>query len=265
MTSGRIEQKPKTINTDLTRIKMHIRPKLGKYRIASITSDTIEDFMHTLRNGTKKRTISLLSVMFNHAIKKKLMMNNPASAVEAPADGKKTRRLSNDEYRQLHIALPKLNSTVADVILFAAISGWRSSEVINLKFSECDLERKVVTLGATKTGVSVRPLSAEAIKLIEAQPRNGSTFVFDYNHGKPISTLAPHWRRLKLPRDVTPHTMRHSFASLAADMGLSDNTISGLLGHATRSMTSRYLHLADKALIDAVDLVATETLRLMCA
>ena len=68
-----------------------------------------------------------------------------------------------------------------------------------------------------------------------------------------------------LPKDVTPHTLRHSFASLAADMGLPDHTISGLLGHRNGNITSRYMHLADKALIEAADLVANETLSLMRA
>jgi integrase len=66
-----------------------------------------------------------------------------------------------------------------------------------------------------------------------------------------------------MPDDVTPHVLRHSFASLAADMGLPDHTISGLLGHARQGITSRYMHLGDKALLDAADLVANETLRLM--
>jgi hypothetical protein len=45
--------------------------------------------------------------------------------------------------------------------------------------------------------------------------------------------------------------------------GLPDHTISGLLGHRNGNIASRYLHLADKALIEAADLVANETLRLM--
>jgi len=65
-----------------------------------------------------------------------------------------------------------------------------------------------------------------------------------------------------MPSDVTPHTLRHSFASLAGDMGLSDSTIAGLLGHSRQSITSRYIHL-DKALVAAADAVANETLRLM--
>ena len=54
------------------------------------------------------------------------------------------------------------------------------------------------------------------------------------------------------------------FASLAADLGLGDSTIAGLLGHSRSSVTSRYIHL-DKALIAAADLVAAETKRLMRA
>jgi integrase len=59
--------------------------------------------------------------------------------------------------------------------------------------------------------------------------------------------------------------MRHSFASLGADLGLSDNSIASLLGHARGSVTSRYLHGSDKALIENANLVAEATLKLMKA
>jgi site-specific recombinase XerD len=65
-----------------------------------------------------------------------------------------------------------------------------------------------------------------------------------------------------MAKDVTPHVLRHSFASLAADLGLADSTIAGLIGHKQQSMTSRYLHL-DKTLVTAADKVAAETLKLM--
>ncbi len=66
-----------------------------------------------------------------------------------------------------------------------------------------------------------------------------------------------------MPDAVTPHTLRHSLASLAADMGLPDHTKSGLLEHTRKGITSLYMHLGDRALIDAADTVANETLRLM--
>ena len=66
-----------------------------------------------------------------------------------------------------------------------------------------------------------------------------------------------------LPGDVTPHTLRHSFASVAADLGYSETTIAALVGHAGRSVTSRYMHSADAVLLAAADAVADRTAELM--
>ena len=66
-----------------------------------------------------------------------------------------------------------------------------------------------------------------------------------------------------LSTDVTPHTLRHSFASLAADLGYSESTIATLVGHKGRTVTSRYVHTADAVLLAAADAVADRTLALM--
>jgi site-specific recombinase XerD len=63
-------------------------------------------------------------------------------------------------------------------------------------------------------------------------------------------------RRANLPPDVTPHTLRHSFASEAGDLGFSELTIGVLLGHAKSSVTSKYVHGADIVLLAAADAVA---------
>ena len=57
-------------------------------------------------------------------------------------------------------------------------------------------------------------------------------------------------------KDVTPHTLRHSFASTAADLGFSELTVGALIGHRTGTVTSRYVHQLDKVLISAADRVA---------
>jgi integrase len=68
------------------------------------------------------------------------------------------------------------------------------------------------------------------------------------------------WRRVAeragLPAGVTPHVLRHSFASVAADLGLSELTIAALIGHRKSSVTSRYVHTADAVLLAAADAVA---------
>ena len=173
-------------------------------------------------------------------------------------DVRKKRRLSVAEYAQLGTTL---NGSVPHAIFqFLAVTGWRSSEARLLRHTELDLERHTATLGDTKTGISIRPLSSAAIEIIQRQPRLGE-YVFALQ-GRAFTNIHPHWHKLEMPKDVTQHTLRHSFASLAADLGLADSTIAGLIGHKQQSITSRYLHL-DKTLVSAANVVAIETLRLM--
>ena len=260
--AGRINgKKASTLMSDKSRIKNHIAPKIGKLKVISVTQEQCEEFMYSLSAGSAKRVIGLLGAIFSFAQKRKIRTDNPCHGLEKPKDIKRTRRLSDAEYRQLSGALAKADSPFASVATMLAITGWRSSEVKNLRWAELDLERKVATLGATKTGVSIRPLSSSAIDLIQQQSQT-SQFVFPHVRGKPIYNITPHWYKLGMSPDVTPHTLRHSFASLAGDLGLADSTIAGLLGHARSSITSRYIHL-DKALIAAAESVATETIRLM--
>jgi integrase len=60
---------------------------------------------------------------------------------------------------------------------------------------------------------------------------------------------------VRLPPDITPHTLRHSFASLGGDLGYSEPTIGALIGHKGHTMTSRYVHAADA--------IANRTVQLM--
>ena len=74
------------------------------------------------------------------------------------------------------------------------------------------------------------------------------------------------WARVTnagLPSDVTPHVLRHSFASVAADLGFSELTIAALLGRKKASVTSKYAHHADAVLLQAADVVADRIAELM--
>jgi site-specific recombinase XerC len=57
--------------------------------------------------------------------------------------------------------------------------------------------------------------------------------------------------------DITPHVLRHSFASIANDLGFTEVTIAALVGHAKGSVTSKYIHTLDTALIMAADTIAS--------
>jgi site-specific recombinase XerD len=64
----------------------------------------------------------------------------------------------------------------------------------------------------------------------------------------------------ELPSDVTPHVLRHSFISLAGDLGLSLPITGALVGHKGGGITARYTHLEATVLLTAADAVANETL-----
>ena len=65
--------------------------------------------------------------------------------------------------------------------------------------------------------------------------------------------------------EATLHTLRHSFASLAADLGYGDAVIAALIGHARGGVTARYTHRSDKVLLKVADEVAFATLERMGA
>jgi integrase len=64
---------------------------------------------------------------------------------------------------------------------------------------------------------------------------------------------------------LTPHGLRHSFASVADDLGLSEPTIAALLGHAGRGVTRGYIHKLDAALNAAADQVSGHIADLLAA
>jgi integrase len=181
--------------------------------------------------------------------------------------------LSDDEYGDLGRALRAAEATLwppaVACLRFLALTGWRSGEALALRWQDIDLARRVVILADTKTGRSVRPLSHPACALLAALPRLGdSRLVFPATRGDGLMLGFPKYvRRIGalggLASDVTPHVFRHSFVSVGADLGLSDATIGALVGHKGQSITSRYSHFADAALLSAADRIACRILDLM--
>jgi integrase len=180
--------------------------------------------------------------------------------------------LTNDEYKALGKALRKAEQAgiwppAIAAARFLALTGWRSGEALGLLSTEVDLARRTARLGDTKTGASMRPLSHAACDVLRGLTRSGD-LVFSATRGTGRMAGFPKlWARItklgELPADVTPHTLRHSFASLANDLGYSEPTIAALIGHQGHSITSRYIHSADPLLLAAADAVANRTAELM--
>ena len=152
---------------------------------------------------------------------------------------------------------------------FLALTGWRSGEALSLHWDEIDFPRRTVKLRDSKSGESVRPLSHAACDVLRSLMRSGS-LVFPATRGSGDVILSGYKKVFKkitqlgnISPEVTPHTLRHSFTSSAADLGYSEPVIAALVGHKGRTVTSRYIHSADAVLLAAADAVADRTLVLM--
>lgn len=284
------KQRPKkasTIYTDEGRIKRHIVPLLGTRRVKDLTSADVTQFMRDIASGktkadvktrrrgraivrggmgTGRRTVGFLGALLTYAREAGIIDSNPAHGIRKAADHKRTRRLSEDEYRLLGKLLAKALAddrlqTSAKITCLLALTGCRRGEILNLTWSEVDTANSCLRLHDTKEGASVRPIGLPAVDMLEAdRPREAVGPVFrGFLDGKPLIGYPKHWDKIfaKTPlADVTPHVLRHSFASIANDLGFTESTVAALLGHAQGSVTSRYIHAVDTSLIMAADTVA---------
>jgi integrase len=293
LTRRRGPKKPSTILTDKGRIVRHIKPLMGPLKVASVDRDDIENFMHAVATGktagriktrryglarvtggkgTATRTVGLLSAIFTFAVKHRMRTDNPCAGVTRYADGRRERRLAEEEYAMLGDALRRAEGEgiwppAIAAVRFVALTGWRLGEVLDLTWEELDLARRTATLGDTKTGRSLRPLSHAACDVLRAIPRiGGHNRVFPATRGDgPMVGFKKFLPKIAkdLPRDITAHVYRHSVASVAVDLGYSELAIAGLLGHRLGSVTSRYAHAADAVLLAAADRVADRILEMM--
>lgn len=291
LTRRKVAKKASTIATDRGRVERHIKPLLGWQKVTAVTREDIERFMHAVAEGetaakvktrprglarvkggkgTASRTVGLVGAIFTYATHHGTRSDNPVRGVMRFADGRRERRLADDEYRLLGEALRKAEAkgiwpAAVAATYFLALTGWRSGEALGLRWAEIDLARRTAMLADSKTGRSIRPLSYAVLGRL---PRMAGELVFPATRGDGrMSGFPKLWARItklgKLPADVTPHVLRHSFASLAGDLGYSEPTIAALVGHKGQSITSRYVHAADVVLLAAADAVAHRTAELM--
>jgi integrase len=143
------------------------------------------------------------------------------------------------------------------VIRFILLSGFRRHEALAIERAWL-LQGGGVDFPDTKSGAQVRPLGRAAMDVLRSQQRDGKwIFPADRGEGHFIGVrkaLRRVCKRAELD-GVTPHVLRHTFASVAGDLGYSELTIAGLLGHVSASVTAGYVHL-DAALASAADRVS---------
>ncbi|MDQ0470209.1 tyrosine-type recombinase/integrase [Labrys wisconsinensis] len=288
MGKGGRPKKPTTILCDIGRIHRHIIPLVGTRRVKDVTkadvNKVLKDVIAGKTNcsfktgklrgrsivrggaGAASRTVGLLGGILTYAIEAGIIEANPVHGVRRPKDNVRTRRLDDSEYRELGSLLreaskdDKYRRTV-EIIRQLALTGCRRSEIVALRWAEVDIGSSCLRLADSKEGASVRPIGLPVVEYLEERgAKISKTYVFPGGEeDNPFGSFPNHWEKIfdnTALSEVTPHVLRHSFASVANDLGFTEATIAALIGHSRGSVTSKYIHTLDSALIIAADTIS---------
>lgn len=251
-----------------------LRPALGAIPVTAVTPDDVARLHRRLQTTPilANRAVAILSKAF--ALAERWQMRapgtNPAQGIEKYREVKRTRRLSLEELSRLGAVLtaadvgpiqvpgPRRKTTTKVYVspfALAAIrlllfSGARKSEILTATWEMVDRERSVLHLADSKTGAKDILLPAPALAVLDGLARiDGNPHLLPgarggrplVNISKPLSAIL----RAAGLSGVSLHVLRHSFASIGVDAGLSLPIVGKLLGHAQHATTQRYAHVAD--------------------
>lgn len=150
------------------------------------------------------------------------------------------------------------------VLVLILDTGMRLNEICTVEKPELDFIRKQIVLPAIKNKnrkSRVLPLSTETARLLrqfiaESERHFESTYVFTTNYGDPLNektlqkAFDKYAKKAKLGRSVSPHVLRHNFATMAAENGMSVFHLQKLLGHAEIATTRKYVQLSAESVAE---------------
>ncbi len=212
--------------------------------------------------AARKDYINLNSA-FNKALRDGQLTENPCKGIgRIRIPEKLPLFLSREEFQVLLTAID--NEEIRELVIFAANTGCRQGEIINLRWDEVDLKGCRMTLGnrehVTKSKrVRSIPLNKLALEVLEKRrDKSANEFVFTLD-GVPVDPtklskrFKKYVKKAKLNEDLHFHSLRHSFASWLVMQGVSLFQVQRLLGHSTPTTTQIYAHLTNDNLAATVE------------
>jgi integrase/recombinase XerD len=235
--------------------------------LETVKKSDILHFLQYLNDSGKagssiSRMLSSIRSFHQFLIREKYTTHDPTLHVEMPRPDKKLPKiLSTTEVEALleapdtHTALGLRNKAMLEV-LYA--SGLRVSELCHLKLSDIHLQMgfiRCIGKGNKERIIPLGQMAARALDtyLQESRPklvkRKDHELLFVNHHGRPISRQG-FWKMLKqlalkgkINKKLTPHTLRHSFATHLLENGADLRAVQEMLGHADISTTQIYTHV----------------------
>ncbi|ADD68299.1 integrase family protein [Denitrovibrio acetiphilus DSM 12809] len=213
---------------------------------------------------TVQRRISGISRFYDFLIMEKIISSNPVGFVSKPSKWEKLPVFLNfDEVEKL-INSPDMSSGLGyrDRIIFETMysTGMRISELVGLKVLDMDMHREIMKVtgkGSKQRFVPMYGSLAEKMKTYldirhdSLVKERDEGWLFLSRNGKKLDReyvwmiIKKYCERAGIKKNVSPHTLRHSFATHLLTNGADLRTIQVLLGHVDLSTTERYTQVTD--------------------
>lgn len=251
-------------------------------RLTEIGPAQVRAFIYALHGINKQssvaRKLSALQTFFRFLVQEKVVERNPLVGVARPKQGQYIPVfLSVDEvFRLLEAPGPQDPFAARDKAMLELMysTGMRVAELVGLQRNSLDFETEMVTVTGKGNRERLVPMGSPTVDalrryfpqrqtLLEVAVQNGVAIdpeVLFVNHrGGRLTTrsverlVAMYAQRAGLLAQVTPHALRHSFATHLLEMGADLRLVQELLGHVSLSTTQRYTHLTVDHLMAVYD------------
>ena len=242
-----------------------------KMNYSKVKTEDIKEYLKHLQEMGKKtssisRSLASIRSFYQYELRNKKIKINPTENVQAPKVEKHAPSILSSQEIELLLDQPKdvdLKGTRDKAMLeFAYSTGMRVTEIISLNIEDVDLENaNVVCKSAVKQRtIPLGTLSLKALKeyIEEARPilvrdEDEKALFVNINGGR--LTRQGFWKIIKyykeqahITKDITPHVLRHSFATHLLQNGADLKSIQTMLGHSDISSTQVYMQFQDDSI-----------------
>lgn len=273
---GLSENTVKSYKQDIVELVSYLKQQ-GITDFKDVDSKTILDYMKYMHDNGKARNsvirfVSSMKKFFKFLIRYHYVINNPMIKVDTPKQANYLPDvLSTQEVDDL-LATPDTTDKygIRDRAILEVMyaTGLRVSELVHLKMDNLHLEMGFIQTIGKGDKERIIPIGSEAIKWINNYISNSRSlllkrrhcdYLFLNAHGGGLSRQSI-WQKIKkyvaiagIKKRVTPHTLRHSFATHILENGADLRVVQELLGHSDISTTQIYTHISHEHLTKAFD------------
>jgi len=253
----------------LKRSRLSLSPE-GAIEMGKVDRMDIRKYLSFLHRKNKKssiaRKLSTLRSFFKYMVREQLTPSNPAKMVSTPKVEKfLPTTLTVDEAFRL-MDSPAKSGRLRDRAILELLysSGLRVGELVGLNSNQMDLDLGIVKVMGKGRKERIVPVGLKAVQALKAYLEERGTLegeepLFVNLRGGRLTArsvgrlVKKYTKRSGIFRKVSPHSLRHSFATHLLDAGADIREIQEMLGHASLSTTQRYTHVSLGRLMEVYD------------